>query len=378
MWQNVLLFSGAASLSLAAPVPWNHGWNTTADMTFADFRSPAEMTDAQVQFASDKYRIISLEKCSGINSNMKTEDFVYSTAQRLKAIDPETKIFFYWDTSQAGLACYNANDEFVAHPEWWLKGDDGVPITPHVIDVMNTEAVSWWKSVPLGGQNGTGLYNGTPVKELIDGVLADGSSWNNIANISIARLEALSDAKEDMLLALQTDLTAANGGKVMANGINMYGGPNEDPRTPSNHNVKVLRVAEAVMNEHTAAFESVNPQNASFNVDTVTQDFAAIDAAAAYDNGTRMVFIQTWPGLYAGVQQYPPVSAGGEPTPTNNSQWRQALTDHFPLAHALFLTVAQPNTYWFYGGTWYDSNTGVIACPDDPTSCPSPLDWYVY
>ena len=43
---------------------------------------------------------------------------------------------------------------------------------------------------------------------------------------------------------------------------------------------------------------------------------------------------------------------GGEPTPQNNAEWRAALRAHFAFAHALFLTVAEVNTYWFYGGYW--------------------------
>ena len=29
-----------------------------------------------------------------------------------------------------------------------------------------------------------------------------------------------------------------------------------------------------------------------------------------------------------------------------------------------------------YAGYWYSSNTGYIACPDAPSSCPAPPEWY--
>jgi hypothetical protein len=35
----------------------------------------------------------------------------------------------------------------------------------------------------------------------------------------------------------------------------MYGGPNADPRSPEDHNLKILDHANAIMNEHTAVFE---------------------------------------------------------------------------------------------------------------------------
>jgi hypothetical protein len=226
-------------------------------MTFADFNSNTILTDAQVTDVTNKYRIISLEKCTGFSSGFKTEDAIYSTAAAIKKKNPKTKVFFYLATDQQGIRCYAANDEFLKHPEWWLKDDNGNVIVrtgSNQLDCTNAEARAWWTSLPLKG-DGNGMYKGTPVSELIDGVLADSGGWSNYANMSIARLEALEDAKFQMIGELQKILTAANGGIVMANGVSMYGGPNEDPRTPTDHNLKVLEVANGIMNEHTAVFE---------------------------------------------------------------------------------------------------------------------------
>jgi hypothetical protein len=133
----------------------------------------------------------------------------------------------------------------------------------------------------------------------------------------------------------------------------------------------------------TAVFESVSSVNASFNLDTVSQDLDAIVRASQMANGTKVVFVQTWPGLYVSTQfspsktgpakVYPP---GGEPTPQNNSQWRNALREHYNFAQALFLSVAEANTFWFYGGYWYSSTTGYLPCPDDLDSCPAPPEWF--
>jgi hypothetical protein len=79
--------------------------------------------------------------------------------------------------------------------------------------------------------------------------------------------------------------------------------------------------------------------------------------AAQEANGTKVVFVQTWPGLYANTQfnpnagnnhhasVYPPVANGGEPSPQNNDEWRAALREHFTFAHALFLSIAEANMY---------------------------------
>jgi hypothetical protein len=126
--------------------------------------------------------------------------------------------------------------------------------------------------------------------------------------------------------------------------------------------------------KHTASFgQDVNSANASFNVETVKGEMELLDAALARDGGSKSVYIQTWPGLYFHPQEYPP---GGEPTPTNNEEWREALRRHFSFAFAYYLSVAEVNAYWMYSGIWYDADQGYLPCNDDPSSCPAPQEWY--
>jgi hypothetical protein len=191
---------------------------------------------------------------------------------------------------------------------------------------------------------------------LIDGVLADSGGYEKYANISEARLEEFQDAKFTMMQDLQKVFTKANGGIVMANGISSYGPPNADPRHPGGHNLQVLKYTNAIMNEHTAVFECINAKNASFNLETTSRDLDAIITAARSFNGSKTVFVQTWPGMYTATgftprgkspaSVYPPVSAGGEPTPQSMDEWRAALSEHFAFAHALFLSIAEANMYW--------------------------------
>lgn len=384
---GVLLVS--SQLASATP-PWTHGWDTTAESTFADFNSPTLLTAAQAEFVSQKYKVVSLEKCTGVQSGVKTEEAIYTTAMQLKKINPATKVFFYLATDQQGISCYAANDEFKSHPEWWLKDDHGNVVESHgvpLLDCSNAEAAAWWQSIPMRGDNGNGTFRGVPVSSLIDGVLADSAGYERYANgnISTSRLEALEDAKFEMLAGLQRAI-GVHGAVVMANGVSMYGPPNEDPRHPNGHNLRVLNFTGAIMNEHTAVFECINSANASFNLDTTARDLDAIETAAAMAGGSKLVFVQTWPGMYVNTaftptskgpaKVYPPVSAGGEPSPQNNDEWRDALREHFGFAHALYLTIAAPNVFWFYGGYWYPSTTGIIACPTDLSSCPAPPEWY--
>jgi hypothetical protein len=70
----------------------------------------------------------------------------------------------------------------VAHPEWHLKTDKGVPVDPPCIDVTVPEAREWWLGVPFNATAGW-----TP--GLIDGILADDSGYNVYTGISDERLQ---------------------------------------------------------------------------------------------------------------------------------------------------------------------------------------------
>ena len=361
---------------------WQHGWSTSADMTFADFNNGQLFTDADIAFASQKYRVLSLEKCTGSSAGLKTEEAIYSTAARLKAANPAQKVIFYLATDQQGARCYAFNDEFVAHPEWHLKDDHGNFIErtgSRQLDPTVAAAAEWWTQIPLLGDDGAGHYKGQPVGELIDGVLADSGGYERYDNVSVVRLQRIADAKQAMLAKLQAKLTALNGGIVMANGISMYGGANADPRFPGDHNVaNALNHSNAIMGEHTAVFECVNRANNSYNVETAAQDLAAIERAAAFGGGAKTVFVQTWPGLmsttgFTDGSVFPP---GGEKSPRNNADWVVALRANFGFAHALALTIAAPNVFWMYGGYWYDARTGYLPCPDDPSSCAHVPEWF--
>ena len=291
---TALVLAVCCAASAAGPNSrFTHGWDTSSESTFADIRNAELWTAAQVADAVAKFRVISLEKCTGASNGTQTEDAIYAAAVQIKRASPATKVIFYLATDQQGSQCPTRwGVTFEEHPEWWLKDDSGKALTPHTLDTTVAAARSWWASIPLGGTDGAGNYDGQPVSGLIDGVLCDSGGWGNHKGIATARLEALEDGRFAMMAELQAKLTAANGGVAMANGISMYGGANADPRSPTDHNVKALGYVDGIMNEHSAVFESVNAKNASLNVETVAQDLDAIVRAAAVANGTKAVFMQ--------------------------------------------------------------------------------------
>ena len=92
-------------------------------------------------------------------------------------------VLFYLATDQQGIGCYGANTEFMAHPEWHLKLDNGTVYLRDgspILDPTVPAAAAWWASIPLSGTGGSGKYKGAPVSHLIDGVLADSGGYSNV------------------------------------------------------------------------------------------------------------------------------------------------------------------------------------------------------
>lgn len=354
---------GASPSNATAGHGWHHKWTTGHDMWFADF-GYSTLTDEQAAFVASHYSVVSLEKCTGSNVHMMTEPAIYQTAKQLKKLNPQLKVIFYWDTDQGAIGCYAANKTLNAHPEWWLKQDNGSYVPGPRIDFSVQAAADWWVSVPLDPQWGD--------PKMIDGVLADGAGYGPIPGVSTARAETFYSAKKAAMAKMQAKYTALNGGIVMGNGLNMYGGANANPGHP--HDLDLLDSVGAVMNEHYAVFESVNAHNHSLNLEMVKTDLAIIEQAAS--DLTKNVFVSTWPGLFVGFGKdgFPLWPQGGESQPVGNDGWRKALSDHFMFAFASVLTVAGPNVYMTYG-VWYELHQGYVSCPEAPESCCTPLDY---
>jgi hypothetical protein len=115
-------------------------------------------------------------------------------------------VIFYLATPADDIECYKAGEVYAKHPEWQLHLDNGTSLG-HGLNYTIAAAREWWAGIPLSGDNGTGLWNGTKVSDLIDGVLCDSACFDNIGGISVGHREALYAGKKQMMGDLQDRLT---------------------------------------------------------------------------------------------------------------------------------------------------------------------------
>ena len=240
---------------------WQHGWDTPADSWWGyGGLNLSPLTEQEVSFIAKTYPITAISFCPG-PQNATTQAGILAAAKELKAANPDIKILQYFNVDQ--FACYKPTDPtyatFLAHPEWQLKDDFGNFLQPPRIDPTNADAAAFWTSVPLSVAGS---------EKYIDGVLADGgaiyTSAYHLKNFSAARLAALDQAQFNMIASLQEKFTAANGGKVIANG--MTGGP-VNPADP--FNLKALNYVDGIENEHYGVFEQVLRPSGALDKDKV-------------------------------------------------------------------------------------------------------------
>lgn len=234
---SVLLLFGGVELPnpfvLATVTPtWMHSWNTSADFWWGDF-GYSLLTESQAEFVATHYKIVSLEKCTG--NPMPTEEAIYKTAKQLKKINPLLKVLFYHSVTQAGVSCYAANDEFMKHPEWHLKDDNGNFVHGPRIDTTIEAAREWWLQVPMN--SALGWEDG-----LIDGILADDVGFNSIPNMTISRMQEQYNGKHTLIQAMQARFnTDSAHGIVLGNGISEY---DQSPTDP--HNLEALEFMDVI------------------------------------------------------------------------------------------------------------------------------------
>jgi len=351
--------------------PWSHGWTDASQSWWGDF-GYSLLNDQQATFVANNYAVACLEKCTGNGQGLKTEDGIYQTARQLKKINPKVKVMFYLHTGLAAFRCYANKQVYEAHPEWWLRDDNGNVVDGH-FDFTIKEAAEWFVSIPLAAADAA---------DIIDGVLLDGAGFEKTRHISTDRLEQLMTAKLDMAAQLQAEFDKlGRGGVVMGNGFSEY---NQSPTDP--HHFRILDSMHGILNEHFAAFEQVDRRTGALNKDKVSDVLDNIEFAST-SNSSKQVFCSFWAGHYVGFSSEPGPGHGW-PKYFDNSQpcgsksstgthctrdqlysgWRQQLEKYLPFNLAAFLTVAQANT-WFTQAVWYQDQQGFMPCPDRPNSC---------
>eukprot|EP01083_Nonionella_stella_P150277 478463_1 len=335
--------------SSRAPLPWS--WDTVP--LWADFfirtRDKLPIPEYRAQFAAEHYSVISIEKClfSKRYGRGHTEKSFYAIAKSMRKYSNDNlKILFYWNSGKNFCDCYEISKTYCPSPTY---------------DHSKQSVRDWWVNALV-----TVLKTGLDQGVMIDGVFIDGI-------IHVAKAKVLLQQTRNALNQIEQEY-----------GIDLYIIGNRllsSTRTHTVSHLDLLPYVDGMCIEHFGAFEEVKhtAKGSSINPDSllIWYDVVPKIASGTYGANKALFFkgiigpvvrgsdgkIPSWPSWYA-------------KTPTTNKAIKDASVSLITFPLAVFLCgIAHKNVYFSYGW-WYDINHGYIPCPDNPSSCCSPVDWY--
>ena len=360
-------------------LPWTY--DTVA--LWADFGTSNKslLSDYQAEFIATHYDIISLEKCLAQPSStgIPTEISFYKIASKMRkyASSNETKILMYFAIDTCYCDCYNITNEFYANQSMWWRDDNGNIIyqsgNPHYPCYDHTQQYvrDWWVQTVKNAM----ITAKTEWNITVNGIFGDGirKQWNN-PNISQARQDEYNQGIILLLNATRKAFAEINDDLyVIGNGISTY-------QTLPN-NLDLFPYLDGMLGEHYGAFEEViNSQNGKINVTDLLFWF---NVSKSVKNGVygkdKTLLIKSWVGPETGPingfgPSWPPTYKAKTPTTHEGVQNASSVLITFPLA--TYLCGIYNKYVYFNYAWWYNIEQGYVPCPDDPTSCDCPLNWY--
>jgi len=82
------------------------------------------LSDEKVKFVATHSDFVCFEKGHGINFHGSSEKGIEADAAKLKKINPDLKVIYYWNTF-LDYPMYDAHEVYAQHSEWWLRKLDG-------------------------------------------------------------------------------------------------------------------------------------------------------------------------------------------------------------------------------------------------------------
>ncbi|MCP4310320.1 MAG: T9SS type A sorting domain-containing protein [Bacteroidetes bacterium] len=285
------------------------------------------LSDEEVAFVATHCSFYCFEKAHGVDALGSTEAGTEFDAQRLKAVNPDIALLYYWNTF-LDYPFAEAHTVYENHPEWWLYKQDGTLDLKKGrlkrYDLSNPEVREWWsEEVRKAVSEGS-----------CDGVFMDAfPQIASEANITLWGQEKY-DSIQDGLLELirltreKTDTSAI----LMFNGIRNTDG--------FHFGMDYIDITDASAIEHFDQFASTSKEN-------IQRDMEAMMEAGKRG---KIVILKTFPGF-----NWTEKEKMSQPYEELLEEARENIT--FPLA--CFLIAAQPYSYFNY--SWgYSPNYGTL------------------
>jgi hypothetical protein len=276
------------------------------------------LTKQEAEFIAAKTSLITFEKAHalGKGGKLNTEESIIHDARVLKRINPEIKVFFYWN-ALLDYPFYKASYEFNSKPNWWLKKEDGtLDIKSNSLkkyDLTDVKLREWWVNV---------------VKKNIDNDFIDGVFIDALNQVKADfNIKSLGEEKFNEMNSAVDQLMKETREKIGVNKMILWNGIRSTPHKTVGNDY--LNETDAVMIEHFGAFHSATPETMASDLDKMHEAGKA----------KKIVIFKGWPGFTW-------LDKEDMALPLETKRQIAKSNIEFPLA--AFLIAAQEHAYFVY------------------------------
>lgn len=274
------------------------------------------LTKGEAKFITSKSNFIVLEKGHGAPDYKYTEDAIEEEAKRLKKLNQDMKVIFYWN-SFLDYKMYRAYETYQEHPEWWLRKKDGELDFKNAglkrYDLSNPKVRNWW----------TDVAKNNIVEKSTDGVFMDA-----FIQVTAPNNEKLwGKEKYDAIQKGLKDLIKETREKLGSDKLIIYNGIRSTPDRNVGNNYPDY--TDVVMIEHFGIIKSTSKES-------MLTDIQEMEKAG---KSGKIVVFKAWPG-FAWIDK----EFMAKPLKEKQAISRKNIT--FPLA--AFLAGAQEHSYIIY------------------------------
>lgn len=299
-------------------------------------KTTGPLTEEELKFVAKASSIVCFEKAHAMNRLGSTEAGTAHDARRLKAINPDIKVLFYWNTF-LNYPLYDACDEVAKHPDWLFRDRDGELIYKtgrlEQYNLLNPQFRQWWASSA-----------GKAVTEYgCDGIFMDAT---NQAKRPLWMQRGWGVGNEHLLTAAVIDMMQRAKKEMGHDSILLYNGLRSSDAGGTTTGDEYLPYADGTNVEHFTAFRSRTKES-------IARDIEAIRSAS---KSGKLVTVKGWPDpdftwLNAAKMKRPAEQLAAE------------ATEKMTFSLACYLIAAEENCYFCYSWGYREQHGSLIDYP---------------
>ncbi|GAB4141668.1 MAG: hypothetical protein Kow0040_30510 [Thermogutta sp.] len=317
-------------------------------------KTEGPLSNAEIRFVAERCDLICLEKAHGIRALGSTEKGIAHDARRIKAVNPNAKVLFYWNTF-LNYPLYDACREITQHPEWIFRDRNGNPIYKtgklEQYNLLEPAFREWWAGIA-----------GRAVTEYgCDGIFMDAVDQ---AKRPIWMRQGWGEGKEPQLTEAVIDMMRRARSAMGESALLLYNGLRSTAEDTTGD--VYLPFADGAMVEHFGIFGSGEKE-------ALQRDLETIRRAA---QGGKIVAVKGWPD-----PQF--VFTNSEKMREPRERLIAEARDKITFSLACFLIAAEPYTYFAYAWGYRADDGCLIDYPElsrplGPPQGPPDRDGWMY